>query len=254
MTSASTTGATDTRDTADGVFAVVVLGMHRSGTSCLTGSLSQCGLHLGKVYESAPHNRKGNRESKRIMELNNAVLGYSNGAWDRPPKRLAWNPVHERERDDIIRELREGAQNAWGFKDPRAVLTLPFWCEGLQAVRFVGTYRHPAQVARSLHARATMPLPQGLELWRIYNQRLLEYQAEHLFPLVCFDLPEANYTTAIYRVAAELGLTSDRPTEDGRFFEGSLRHVMTGEEGIEVPAALLKLYDQLNSASELQCT
>lgn len=44
------------------VNAALVLGMHRSGTRSLAGSLQERGLRLGKVFTSNPYNRKGNRE------------------------------------------------------------------------------------------------------------------------------------------------------------------------------------------------
>lgn len=65
---------------------VMVLGMHRSGTSCLTGLLQQTGLELGDVVTEAPHNKKGNRENLDIMRLNDDVLAHSRGSWDRPQK------------------------------------------------------------------------------------------------------------------------------------------------------------------------
>ena len=45
---------------------IVILGMHRSGTSCLAGCLEELGLHLGTVITSAPHNKKGNRENPEL--------------------------------------------------------------------------------------------------------------------------------------------------------------------------------------------
>ena len=51
-----------------------VLGMHRSGTSCLTGTLEEAGVFLGEVVVQAKFNARGNRENRRIMDLHNAVL------------------------------------------------------------------------------------------------------------------------------------------------------------------------------------
>ena len=45
---------------------VIVLGMHRSGTSLLTGSLEAAGLHLGEVNNAARYNPKGNKENESI--------------------------------------------------------------------------------------------------------------------------------------------------------------------------------------------
>ena len=47
---------------------VIILGMHRSGTSCLTGCLKEYGLHLGDVSESNKHNKKGNQENKEVFK------------------------------------------------------------------------------------------------------------------------------------------------------------------------------------------
>ncbi len=65
--------------------AIAILGMHRSGTSCLAGSLQQAGLYLGEVVEQAPHKKRGNRESLVIRSLNDRLLEENGGAWDSPP-------------------------------------------------------------------------------------------------------------------------------------------------------------------------
>src|SRR5262245_42923170 len=134
---------------------VAILGMHRSGTSCLAGSLQQRGLNLGTVFTANPHNLKGNRENAEIMALNDEVLGFSDGAWDRPPSTLKWTRAHGERRDAIVDRVT-GDGIASGFKDPRTLLTLPFWQESGAGFRFAGTFRHPALVARSLDARNHM--------------------------------------------------------------------------------------------------
>ena len=62
-----------------------VLGMHRSGTSCLTGSLEEAGLHMGDIHTWNPHNLKGNRENQKIVDINDQVLASAGAAWDNPP-------------------------------------------------------------------------------------------------------------------------------------------------------------------------
>ena len=134
--------------------AVIITGMHRSGTSCLAGTLQRNGMLLGKVFEWNPHNKKGNRENENIMLLNESILTASSGSWDSPPAELTWTEEHETRRDDIIREMMGLSGNhIWGFKDPRVVLTLPFWKDGLDSIRLVGTFRHPLSVAYSLWSR-----------------------------------------------------------------------------------------------------
>jgi hypothetical protein len=202
---------------------ILILGMHRSGTSCLAGSLQQRGLHLGEVHESRPYNRKGNRENQQVMDLNNAVLAASGGAWDRPPAHLRWDPASEAARDGIIAGLRSGSGGApWGFKDPRSLLTLPFWQAALPGARLAGTFRHPSRVAASLRARDPAMAPAtALALWLEYNERLLAIHAQSPFPLLDFDAEPVAYRRAVDDVAAALGL---RPHDAGdAFFDDGLR-------------------------------
>jgi hypothetical protein len=74
--------------------AVLILGMHRSGASCLAGSLQEAGLYLGEVKTAAPHNAKGNRESRAIMALQDDLLRANGGDWDTPPEQVVWQPEY----------------------------------------------------------------------------------------------------------------------------------------------------------------
>jgi hypothetical protein len=229
--------------------AVVILGMHRSGTSCLAGSLQQCGLHLGRVHERDPYNRKGNRENDRIVALNEAVLAHSGGSWDAPPGCLQWDSSHADERDAIANDLRAAGTN-WGFKDPRTLLTLRFWQPVLGAgVCYVGAFRHPARVVRSLQSRGRMSLDGGraLSLWRAYNERLLAQYAQNAFPLISFDLPEPAYLDRLDEVSRWLGLS---PPVDGAFFDRDLRSdALLDDDHAAVDEECRRLHDRLLAAS-----
>lgn len=227
--------------------AVLILGMHRSGTSCLAGSLQALGLTLGRVHEWNPHNLKGNREHPGIMNLNDAVLAHSGGAWDQPPEHPSWTQAHARERDALLAELERGGGGAWGFKDPRTLLLLPFWLEALDRPSFVGTFRHPARVANSLRARGRMPVEAGLALWLTYNQRLLDLYALSPFPLISFDLAEDEYAAAIAGVAQALGLAVPSACQRHPFFDAQLRGAPAADA--EVSQEALLLHARLDAAS-----
>lgn len=219
---------------------ICILGMHRSGTSSLAGCLQESGLELGEVVEWAPHNLKGNRENLAIRGLNDDVLTYSKGAWDRPPQDLRWTREHRRRRHEIIESY--ASVPMWGFKDPRTVLTLDFWREAIPDMRFVATYRHPADVASSLASREGLQPKRALHLWRVYNERILILRRQGQFPIVSFDLPSERYRIAVRRVIADLGLHIG-PDGPG-FFETELRHHRTaGEAGL--PVEVLSVYRRL---------
>ncbi len=201
---------------------ILIVGMHRSGTSSLAGSLQERGLCLGQVFTENPHNAKGNRENAQVMDLNERVLAASGGAWDAPPKNLTWSEELSQHRDQLIASYEQASQGPWGFKDPRTLVTLPFWEAGLRHINVVGTFRHPLSVAQSLRQRSGMRVEQGLELWRIYNRKLLKVWQRQPFPLISFDVPPDEYSEAICRASAQLRI--QQPLGDSSFFDRNLRH------------------------------
>jgi hypothetical protein len=203
---------------------IAVLGMHRSGTSCLTGLLEQSGVFLGDVSKQNPANVKGNQENPRIMRLHDDVLRASGGSWDAPPRQIVWSWRLKRTRDGIIRSYEDVP--LWGFKDPRTVLVLDGWLEVLSNLQLVGVFRHPRLVAESLQRRNRFPLQRGLALWLTYNDALLRWRGRYDFPLVSFDT-EA-FTDSVVRLTGALGL----PPVDGAsldFFDPELRHTTAAE-------------------------
>lgn len=202
--------------------AVVILGMHRSGTSSLAGSLEACGLYLGEVSQYNRHNTKGNREHRFVISLNDQLLTANGGSWDRPPETMVWDQEMAAQRDAWVRRQRQPDRSRWGFKDPRTLLTLPFWLEGLAHVQLVGTYRHPDSVVKSLASRGSIDVVQGMFLWRFYNRKLLETWDRTPFPIVSFDANAEQYRDSLKKLARYLQLPD---CEDGNdFFESSLRH------------------------------
>lgn len=224
---------------------VAILGMHRSGTSCLAGSLEEAGLFLGEVNTAAPFNKRGNRENRAIMDLHDAVLAHNGGAWDRAPQSARWLPEHRRRLDEIIASYPAGL--LWGFKEPRSLLVLDGWIEALPTLRFVGTFRHPAAVAASLLNRNRFEPTRSYGIWLAYNQRLIALQRRYGFPLVSFDWPNARYLTALEAMANTLGLAP--PSEGFQFFANELRsNAARGDE--ELPAEVRQVYDTLLGIAE----
>lgn len=132
--------------------AVAILGMHRSGTSLLAGTLEECGLDLGDVNTFSPANRKGNRESWLLTALHEDLLRAAGGGWRAPPERpVSWGPLHRKIRDLYIGQF--AASPVWGFKDPRLLFCLEGWLEVLPGLELVGVFRHPLEVAWSLVRR-----------------------------------------------------------------------------------------------------
>ncbi len=222
---------------------IIVLGMHRSGTSCLAGILESAGLHLGEVNTKAPFNKKGNRENNDIMKLNDQVLANTGHTWRDPPEGPAkWTEADGRQRDAIISKLSE--KPIWGFKDPRTLITLDGWLEALPSVKFVGTFRHPKRVAKSLASRPAplhVPIEDGLALWQSYNRRLLTISDRFDMPIVNFDLAPDQYTNQVTKICHQLGLSSNK---DSDFFDRSLR-VSSDDYDFPISSEVMATYDAL---------
>ncbi len=159
---------------------VVVLGMHRSGTSAITHLLWLLGLWAGEEEDFPPgddHNQKGYWEHRGLWSVDEAILQTLGASWseiaDLDLSRLGEGVrarFKERARA-IVRDLdRHGS---WVVKDPRLCLLFPFWREILERPLCVLIYREPLPVARSLAARDGIPIPYGIALWERYTLEAL---------------------------------------------------------------------------------
>ena len=205
---------------------VIVLGMHRSGTSLLTGSLEAAGLHIGKVNHAAPFNRKGNKENESIRGFHNELLAKNGASWDRPPKgQVRWDRSDEERALSLVEPYFRSAR-PWGFKDPRTIWMVEGWLRLLPSARIIGVFRHPSLVMRSLAARTgdlAIGTREGLRLWCAYNAELLRLHRKYRFPLVHFSSEGAlqeDFIAPVTSFARSMGLSGRLD----RFFDGRLVH------------------------------
>jgi hypothetical protein len=222
--------------------AVAVIGMHRSGTSCLAGCLEDCGLHLGAVNRAAEYNRKGNNENEALRAVHEAIFARIGAAWDRPPTEpVVWTP-EERAAARAILANYAGAPR-WGFKDPRSLFLLDGWFELVPHLTLAATFRHPLEVAASLAHRDHFEHGRSLSLWLAYNKVLLAWRARITFPLIRYDADAGRYIHDIRRMSGALGLD---PDAEIRFRDESLNHNVAHEE---LPEPFLAIWRRLDALS-----
>lgn len=167
----------------------VVLGMHRSGTSLLTGLLVKgCAYNVGDgLLLPAKDNKRGFFERADVMNQNNAFMSAQQISWSSGVLRYNSTLARHQKESGIVKFDRgekaleflcNPSSFPWVMKDPRVCITLPSWlellrtCTAVPAILF--TYRHPLQVAMSLRKRNKIPIQQGLFLWVAYNLRAIE--------------------------------------------------------------------------------
>lgn len=197
-----------------------VLGMHRSGTSCLTGLLETSGVFMGDVArKKRPGNPKGNLENVPARKLNESILDDNGGSWKSVPRDLRVSPARREEIAAVLASF--GDHPRWALKDPRLLLVLDAWLEADPDVALVGTFRHPLAVARSLQARNDLPLEEGCAIWLRYNEELVAQHRRRRFPLVSFDRVGDAYLDQYRALCRRLDLPFDE-TAAGEFYASDL--------------------------------
>jgi GT2 family glycosyltransferase len=143
-----------------GSTALLVLGMHRSGTSALAGVLHHLGVALGdRLMPASPDNPRGYWEHADIVAAHQALMARHGVAWDdlRPmPAALGRDRDAAAAIGDLLRRDFAGVR-LWGVKDPRLCRLMPLWSPLLEtlgvAPRHLLVVRHPAEIAASLQKR-----------------------------------------------------------------------------------------------------
>ena len=145
---------------------VIVIGMHRSGTSMLTRFISDLGIFMG-------NDKSVNDESKYFQNLNKWILYQIGASWDHPSSvdliddrfigectkvvRRHFKSAFRREYYGWKRSLRNRniseTSFRWGWKDPRTTILLPVYKEIFPDAKIVHISRHPVDVASSLRTR-----------------------------------------------------------------------------------------------------
>lgn len=163
----------------------LVLGMHRSGTSCLAGMLAAGGVASAGDAIRNWDNARGHFEMLDAVRLDEAVLAHSAGHWLSPPAEVRWTDEHATTRDRLLTTRIDGRPAL--IKDPRALLVLPFWRASKIPFHAIAIVRHPLAVARSLQSWRATPIDEGIALWNAHNQVLLDDRARHDYRVIDFD-------------------------------------------------------------------
>jgi hypothetical protein len=179
---------------ADSTFpAVVVAGMHRSGTSFVASLLQAAGYGMGARQLAADRtNRKGYFEDVDFLDLNRRMLraavpggdaGHHDWGWTESERLDAHALEAFRSEANVLVEARRAQHAPWGWKDPRTSRLLEFWHARLREARYVLVYRFPWEVADSMQrlgADVFLRHPgYAPRIWRAYNEDLLTFFRAH---------------------------------------------------------------------------
>ncbi|HET7061628.1 MAG TPA: hypothetical protein VFI43_05570 [Nitrosospira sp.] len=220
--------------------ALIILGMHRSGTSLLAGLLSQVGVVMGKrLY--APQkgvNEKGFWEHEDIVDTHDELLLMLNSQWDDvlPWPEKWWEseavqPFIAR----LLAYVRRDFSNAdvWALKDPRMCRLLPLWLPILtrEPIRpvFICMNRNPFEVVGSLQKRDGFSREKGLVLWLNHALSAERYSRGYSRVFTDFDQVVKKPSEVLLKIEKEADIVFPKPVdtaagEIGRFVSPDLRH------------------------------
>lgn len=188
---------------------VIVVGMHRSGTSLVSNILHQSGINMGVDQEH-------NGESKPFLHVNQEVLRKRGYDWLSVEQDEFSCPYSAEELYGYHLHLNSNYLKygylsrlllffhgrRWGFKDPRICFTLPMWLKLYPKAVVIFVTRRPEAVVDSLMRRNKVEgevyderlndVSFCQNLWKRYNQAALYHlsniQSNRLFKLRYEDL------------------------------------------------------------------
>lgn len=229
---------------------ILVLGMHRSGTSLITRLLNMLGAYVGAEKTALEHhlkgidpaNTRGNWERTDVVAINNAQLGARGCSWRNPARWAEMSPKvpapGELRRTMQLLVLDMDAHRPWVMKDPRLCVTLADWLPLLEVPVGVVVSRDPHETALSLARLAFAPpisLEHGLALWEYYTVTLLN--ASRGMPRIfvgyqdCLARPQAIVEQLHAELTREsvVGLRMPSAREINAFVDPAMRRASTAD-------------------------
>ena len=243
---------------------VVILGMHRSGTSLITKSMELVGFSFGnKLMPNREDNPKGFFEDMDVVALNDELLLEASSTWDSPRLSMTGEPIKvarltKKARRLITSKFKDCDKLV--IKDPRMCVLMPFWHRQFDAldinVRYVTVHRNPLDVASSLERRNGLTTRHGLLIDYLYTRALVRFQKGNMF-VVDYARFMSDPATEVSRIATYLDEAVDAKAlkhflDD--FVDPSLKHFGHSEADLlkssEMFPALLAISEAMTALAQ----
>lgn len=232
--------------------AILVLGMHRSGTSALTWLLGRLGAKLpADAIDASGDNARGYWESAGLVKADDQVLRVGRSSWFDPRpldlSRLDAGAIGSRKA-----RLREAIERAWGsapllaIKDPRQCRFVPLVAGVLADMgiepRAVIMLRNPAEIARSLESRDGTTAAFAHLLWLRHMIDAERATRGMIRAIVDYDGMLEDWRATLARLAPAAGRAGWAPSDDeaveiAAFLDPALRHHRVGTAALDQPLA-----------------
>jgi hypothetical protein len=249
---------------------IIVLGMHRAGTSAVTRALEVLDVSLGSnLMPASEHvNPKGFFEDLEVNALNIDMLGAIGSDWSRVSP-ISTSQLDLLKQGGFFRHAADLIQAkcrdtpVFGLKDPRISKLLPFWNQVFDSleydVAFVVALRNPLSIAKSLEKRDGFQASHSFFLWLGHMLESLRGSAGRPRMVIDYDQLIRSPEVQVKRMAATLSLKVDESALEAyakEFIDRNLRHtIYTNEELLTesgCPALIKEMFAWLLQAATEQ--
>jgi hypothetical protein len=258
------------------VDAVIVLGMHRSGTSCMSEVLMNLGLYPGDSKEflkASEYNKHGYFENSGVVDCNEKILtnrvaalikgnhnplttslpgrGWIFGAWQKN--------ILEGESlltEAVVQSLEKNKPEdaCLLIKDPRFCLTLGSWKEHLNIKAAILMVRDPNAVAGSLLRRQSIMPQVSQDLWNLYTGSAISQLDNIPGLIVDYDCLTKNSSTELSRVVGFLKVNEIKVLEhnEAEVLAGVDERLNHSRQEVLVSMAQESLYQALKDCASIE--
>lgn len=219
---------------------IFIVGMHRSGTSSLTGALQIMGCPLGSnLLGPFNDNPKGFFENERVWKVNQNFLEQCGSSWDDPFLSSTPCPPSPNLLEEYRQEIKQIVQEEFrdealfAVKDPRFCMLFPIWKNIFHQLNIstpcVISLRHPFESAASLRKRNNFSMEHGILMWinHMLQAEIVTRDCPRVF--TSFDNLLCDPIAELRRISQSLHLSFPKSTEEcaeelTTFFDRDLRH------------------------------
>ncbi|WP_291276134.1 sulfotransferase [Flavobacterium sp.] len=172
---------------------LIIVGMHRSGTSFTASLLQKAGLNIGEnLLRASLGNELGHFENEDFLVFHKKNLAHHN----LNPDGWSLNTVQSldgTQKEELTSIIKKNESSQWGWKDPRTTLFLNVYKELLPNAFFLFVYRKPWEVVDSLFRRSTdddfyTQPTSAPDNWHFYNQLILDFFKQNADRSILVDI------------------------------------------------------------------
>jgi hypothetical protein len=244
--------------------ALLILGMHRSGTSAIAGVVTRLGAQEPRTLLSADrYNELGYYESLAFVEFHDRLLSAGGSCWNDwtsfNTDKLCTTSAEWSVAWRCLLEQEFGCAPLFVVKDPRICRLLPFWLRNLADNDItpvaILAIRDPFEVARSLAVRNGFGEQYSLLLWL---RHVLDAELETrkiTRSIVSYQQLLVDWKAVAEKIAAETGVhwpewSDATDAEISAFLKQDLRHHIADNGASPVASPLAQWVEQVSAALE----